>query len=1026
MVHNRVTPNLLMVTLIVGGFLTALTIKQEVFPEFDLDTVTVRVPYPGASPAEVEQGIVLAVEEGIRGIEGVKQVVANAQEGLGSVTAELIEGTDAQRVFQDIQQQVARIRTFPLDSEDPVVTLDVRRREVLDLTLYGDVSEWTLRQTAEAVRDRLLQDPNVTQLELQGAREFEIHLEIPLEELRRQGLTLEEVAARVRSSAVEIPGGKIETRGGEILLRIDERKDWAREFGAIPILTTGAGSVVRLEDLATIREGFEDTDNESTFNGMRAVEIEVYRVGTETPIGVSDAVRAALADMEADLPPGIGWAILSDQSDIYRQRLELLLKNALLGLILVLGLLGLFLEFKLAFWVTMGIPISFLGGLVLLPGLDATINMISMFAFIIALGIVVDDAIVAGENIYEYRERGLSAIEAAIRGARDVARPVTFAILTNVVAFLPLYFIPGTIGKIWRVIPLVVCTVFIVSLVEALFILPAHLAHTRSRPTSRWTAALHARQQAFTRWFRRQIDRRYAPFLQTCLGHRALTLALGCAVLVIVLAFLQSGRLGFILMPRVESDRSVATATLPFGSPLERAREVRAALLEAGGRVVDEHGGERLSQGVSASIEDNVIEVSYELTRPDVRPLSTAEFTRRWRAAMQPVPGLQALRFQSDRGGPGGGSALTIELSHRTIATLDAASKALAARLAEFSIVKDIDDGYPQGKQQLDFKLTPLGESLGFTAQTIASQVRYAFQGNEAVRQQRGRNEVTVRVRRPEPERIYEFEVEQMVVRTPDGAEAPLYEVAAATWGRAYTTIQRRDGRRTVTVTADVDPIDETSQVLATLTDEVLPQLVRDFPGLTHAFEGRQVEFAEGLQALLRGLALSLLVTYVLLAIPFVSYTQPLLIMAIIPFGIVGAALGHLVMGYSMSLISIMGVVALCGVVINDSLVLVDYANRLVRAEGIAPRDAILQAAVRRFRPILLTTLTTFGGLAPMIFETSRQARFMIPMALSLGFGILFATVITLIILPCLYLALADAQAWLQARRTPVSDSPGR
>lgn len=1028
MVDNRVTPNLLMLVLLIGGLYMTTLIKQEVFPEYADDTVTISVPYPGASPEEVEKGIVLAVEEAIRGLDGVKEIRATASEGSGRVVAELLEDTDQQKTYQDIKQQIDRITTFPDDAEEPEVTLDTRRREVLTLQVYGDVDEWALRETVEHVRDQLLQHPSISQIELQGARDYEVIVEVSQEALRAYGLTVADIATRLRASAVEIPGGSVETSSGEILLRVDERRDWASEFRQIPVVTSADGSFVYLEDVATITDGFEDTDEAATYNGVRAIGVGVYRIGDQTPIGVADAVRESMKEIEKDLSPGIDWVIQSDRSEIYIQRLNLLTRNAVIGLVLVMVILGLFLEIKLAFWVMMGIPISFLGGLLLMPGLGVTINMISMFAFIVALGIVVDDAIVAGENIYEYRQQGLDLRTAAIKGAQDVAIPITFAILTNVIAFLPLYFVPGFIGKIWRVIPLVVCTVFIVSLVEALLILPSHLSHARDdthNPVLRW---IHSRQQAFSRWFTHLVEAWFGPALRSLMSFRYLVMAVAFSIVIGAAAYVASGRIGMILMPRTESDSAVVTATLPYGSPMPSMEQVRDLLVDAGSRVVADAGGEQMSDGVFAHISDNSVEVSFYLTEAGVRPLSTGEFVQRWRQEAGDIAGLESLKFESDRGGPGSGDALTVELSHRDIETLDRASEALAARLAEFSVVKDIDDGYTPGKRQYDFTIDPAGESLGLTAMQIASQVRNAFQGNEAFRQQRGRNEVTVRVRRSERERTSMYDVEHLIIQTPAGEDVPLMDVASVTPGRAYTSISRRDGRRTVTVSADVDPVGETSRVQAALAAEVLPALGADYAGLAYGFEGKQADFTESLTALLKGMVIALLCIYIVLAVPFKSYVQPAVVMLAIPFGVVGALLGHVLMGYNLSIMSFMGVVALGGVVVNDSLVLIEYTNRLRNEQGLSPLDAVCRAAVRRFRPILLTTLTTFGGLAPMIFETSRQARFLIPMALSLGYGILFATAITLVIVPALYLMIDDLHKLLgkalRSGRAPASPAP--
>ncbi len=1007
---SRVTPNLLMLVCLVGGFLMALRIKQEVFPEFDLDIVTITVPYPGASPEEVERGIVLVVEEAVRGIDGVKEVSAVAREGAGTVTAEFYEDADRQKVYTDIKQEIDRVRTFPDDAEEPEVTLVSRRRQVLNVEVYGDVGEWALRETAEQIRDRLLLDPEITQIDLNGVRDYEVHVEVSQASLRTYGLTLDGIARKISATSVELPGGKIETRGGEVLLRVTERRDWAEEFARIPIVMTSDGTVLYLEDVATVRDTFEDTDSMGTYNGARAMGVAVYRVGKQTPIRVSDAVRKAMVEIEPDLPPGVHYSIRRDRSDHYRQRLTLLLKNAFIGLVLVLFVLGLFLEVKLAFWVTMGIPTSFLGAFLFLPGMDVTVNMISMFAFIIALGIVVDDAIVAGENIYEYRQRGMGLLPAAIRGARDVAVPISYSILTNIVAFIPMLAVPGVMGKVWRVIPLVVITVFIISWIEALFILPAHLAHTTSEPTTAVGRVVHRWQQAFSRFVSRAIHSVYGPVLDFCIRFRYATVAVGLALLAAIGGYVASGRIGIILMPRVEADYAYVSATLPVGAPFARAAAIRDQLEEAARQVGREHGGEQLFEGTFAIVRENVVSVYAYLTDSGVRPISTGDFTRLWRERVGQVPGLQALRYQSDRGGPGSGASLTVELSHRDIGVLDKASERLAGTLEGFPNVKDIDDGYTPGKQQLNFTLKPEGHSLGLTVTQVARQVRNAFYGAEALRQQRGRNEIKVLVRLPEAERVSEADIEQLMVRTPSGRDVPLRQVADVERGRAYTTITRREARRTVTVTANVVPIGDTSKVTGTLNSEVLPGLGLDFPGLSYGYEGRQADMRESIQALLWMFGLAVMAIYVLLAIPFRSYIQPLVVMMAIPFGIVGAVTGHLLMGYNLSLMSMMGIVALSGVVVNDSLVLIDYANRL-RRRGQGALNAVHEAGIRRFRPIILTTLTTFGGLAPMIFETSRQARFMIPMAISLGYGILFATTITLVLVPSLYLIAEDVLA---------------
>ncbi len=1049
MVNNAVAANLLMGVLLLGGLFAANHVKQEVFPDFELDLVSVSVPYPGASPEEVEQGIILAVEEAIRGIDGILETTSTANEGRGSVTAELIVGENRQRIYQDIQQAVSRITTFPAEAEEANVTLVSRRRRVVTVVLHGQQTEAVLREAAERVRDQFLQEAAITQVSIEGVRNLEIAISVPRHALDQYGLTLDDIAAKVRSTAIELPGGGIKTEGGEILLRVMERRDTGLQFADIPIVAGSGGQSVRLGEIADIRDGFEETDAYATFNGEPAVLLEVYRVGDQTPIQVAKATRRQVEAINAELPDGLRLSILTDMSTIYRQRAHLLLKNGAIGLCLVLLLLGCFLEIRLAFWVMMGIPISFLGGFLLLPGLDVSINMISMFAFLIALGIVVDDAIVVGESVYGLHERGVPFLEAAVRGAREMAMPVTFSVLTNIVAFLPLLVIPGTMGKIWRVVPLVVCTVFAVSLLECLFILPAHLGHAKDRKRTRFGTRLHQLQQRFSRWFVQMVERFYGPVLNLVLRWRYLTVAVAAGMLILTIGFLRGGRIPIIPMPRVDADFSVVTAMLPYGSAVENSQRVRDRLEQAAWQVIAANGGERLATGIFAQIGGSfrnssgghVVEVRVQLTDPNIRPLNTRDFTNLWREQTGPIAGVEAILFESDRGGPGSGTSINVELAHADSQVLARASAELAEALAIFPVVRDIDTGFSPGKPQLDFAMLPEGDTLGLNSASVARQVRHAFYGAEALRQQRGRNEVKVRVRLPKEERLSEFDLEILRLRTPQGVEVPLAEVARVDRGRAYTSITRRDGRRTVTVSANVNPQTETGRILAAIrgpeapkpgllaplqarlrrspaaepapvpVDElpVLAQLQHRYPGLFYSFQGRERDMVEGLQTLKSGFLLALIGIYALLAVPFRSYIQPLIVMISIPFGIIGAIIGHLIMGYSLSMISMMGIVALAGVVVNDSLVLIDCANQR-RRDGLPSREAIHGAGVRRFRPIMLTTLTTFGGLAPMIFEQSRQARFMIPMAISLGYGILFATAITLALVPSLYMIIEDAR----------------
>ncbi|MEZ4528746.1 MAG: efflux RND transporter permease subunit [Desulfobacterales bacterium] len=1014
MAGHSVTANLLMIVLLIGGMIWSFHIRKDVFPDFDLDTVDISVSYPGASPEEVEKGILLALEEAVQGQEGVAKVTSSAREGSGSVTVEMIEGEDIQKLAQDIRNEVDRINSFPDDAEEPTVAISTRKRYVVSLALFGDHSEAVLREYAEYLRDRLLQEPGITQVDLSGIREYEISIEVPQNALRTYHLTLEEVADRIRRASVELPAGAVKTPGGDILVRMKERRDYGREFAKIPIITANDGTQVLLEDMAVIRDDFEETDRAATFNGNPTVFIEVYRVGDQTPISVSDAVHRVVEEVNRTFPPGLTVDIRNDRSDVYRQRMDLLLTNGYMGLSLVFVFLALFLETRLAFWVSMGIPVSFMGSVLFLQIMGVSINMMSMFAFIVSLGIVVDDAIVVGENIYQHHERGLSWKKAAVEGTREVAMPVTFSILTNMVAFMPILFVPGFMGKVFREVPLVVISVFAVSFIESLFILPAHLGHQKNRKPGKIFSWFIQRQQQFSNAFVKFVNTGYGSFLDFSLRWRYVTVALGIFVLLISIGYVKSGRMGFELFPKVESDYAMVTATLPFGTAFEKTRQIQQMLVDSAREIVAENGGEKLTDGIYASIEDNVTVVRIYLTPPDVRPVSTALVTEKWRNRVGEIPGLESLKFESDSGGPGSGAAITVELSHRDIHVLEAASAELASALRYYPEVFDIDDGFSPGKQQLDFKVKPEARSLGLRSHDVARQVRHAYYGAEALRQQRGRSEVKVMVRLPKAERVSEYNLEEMILRTPDGSEIPLQNAVTVSRGRAYTNIERREGRRVVNVSADTRPRSRAGQILASVKADILPELQNRYPGLRYSFEGRQADLRDSMQSLVRGLMIALLIIFAMLAVPLNSYIQPIIIMIAIPFGIVGAVAGHLLMGYSLSVMSMFGIVALSGVVVNGSLVLIDFANR-DRLEGASASQAIHRAGIYRFRPIILTTVTTFGGLAPMIFETSRQARFLIPMAISLGFGVLFATVITLLLVPSLYLIVEDVQGLFRA-----------
>ncbi len=1023
MVKNPVAANLLMMLCLVGGFATFKGITQEVFPDMTADSVNISVSYPGGTPEEMEQSVCLVAEEAVRSLEGIDEVTSVAGEGSASIRAELLDGVDPIKVYQDIKSEIDRITTFPDGSERPVVSLAARRRESMALVMYGDTSELTLRNIAEQVRDRLLQSENITQVDLHGTRDLEISIEVSQEELRRHGLTHEALASSINSQSREISGGGIKTDSGETLLRMQERRDDGLEFARAPVLASEDGTALTLGDIATVLDGLEESDHFATYNGKPAIMIDIYRVGDQTPSQISAVVMDLMPQIQEQLPEGIGIEILKDRTDTFFQRAHMLLRNGAMGLVLVLIVLGLFLEMRLAFWVMMGIPISFLGSMLLMPATGLSINMITMFAFILSLGIVVDDAIVVGENIYHNLQNGMDPKEAAIKGAREVGTPVGFSILTNIVAFVPLMLMPGMMGRVLGMMPIVVISVFVISWVESLYILPAHLSHGRKREPRGVFGILHGFQQRFSHTFRNWVKTKYGPFLEFCLSHRYVVVAAAFSVLIFVGGYWASGRMGFSMFTTVESDYAKASATLPFGSPVEKTEAVAARLVKGAQNVLAESGHPELVEGIVAETGRagaNQAEVKVFLADPEIRDtiMSTDAFVQAWRAKVGDLPSVRFIRYASDEGGPGSGPALTVELRHQNIDTLEQAARALSTELGNYPLVQDVNDGVEEGKTQFDFTLKPEAISLGLSASDVGRQVRAAFEGTEVLRQQRGRNEVKVKVRLPKEERSRMHNFENFVLRTPDGGEVMLSDVVDVSVGKSYTTINRRNGMRTLTVIADVRPKSKAGEVMSKLDAQYFPQLLRQFPGLDYSYEGHTAEDRKSMGSMAVTIPMVLLAIYALLAIPFRSYTQPIIVMVSIPFGIIGAIIGHLLLGYNMTMMGIVGMLALSGVVVNDALVLITFANKR-RAEHATAHDAVVSAGIQRFRPILLTTLTTFGGLMPMMLESSRQAKFLIPMAISLGFGILFATVIALILVPSLYMVVDDCgrlrQRWQEA-----------
>lgn len=1007
MARNSIAANLLMFILVGGGLWTTTHIQKEVFPEYELDIVEVNVDYPGAAPAEVEQGILLPIEEAIRGVQGIKEITSKAREGRGSVNIELVPSTNRMKVFQDIDQAINRIRTFPDDTEKPEVRLDSPIREVMEVVLYGKVDSWTLRKLGEELRDRMLSHEKITQIEFGNIPDYVTHVEIPSHTLRKYNLTLDEVSDIIRTSSRDVPAGSLETKTGEILLRLKGKRQWAEELSKIEIISLKNGASITLGDLAEVTDGFEERGFHSQFNQTLSIELNIFRIGNQSPDDIAAAVKKIMTEAEASLPIGVKWRIDCNEAKDYQDRLSLLLDNGLMAVVIVLIILSIFLDIRLAFWVMSGMVISFIGGLIFLPAIGVSINMVSMFAFLVVLGIVVDDAIVVGENIYEHLLQGKSRLRAAIDGTHEVSKPVIFGILTTMIAFVPLLFMPGTTGKFWWPLPAVVIIVLFVSLIEALFILPAHLAHSSKRRSNFIARTLHHWQQAFSKFFDRMVDQYFRKVLDVSLKYRYVTILSSIAIFVLVGGYGLSGHMGVVNMPEVSADEIEAGIKLPVGTTPEQAARVANEVTESTQRMFEKYDLGKVAQGIKTNVRRGTfIDVEIVMRPPEERDMTAAEVISLWRDEIGDIKGISQVTFEAESGPGGFRQDISVDISHSDIEIIEKATLALVERIGQYENTLDISDNYDKGKAQLDFKLLPEGRILGLTSDYIGKQLRDSFYGALAIRQLRGTNEVETRVKLPVEERRDLYHLENLIIQTPAGVEVPLMDVVEFEKSEAFTSINRRDGRRIVTVGMDVEPARALSQVLDTLEYVELPKLMEDFPGLTWKFKGSQEEMRNSTQSLWGGFALAMLIIYGLLAVAFNSYIQPLLVLCAVPFGIIGAVIGHIILGFDLSLISFMGVIALSGVVVNDSLIMIDYTNR--KRKEMSAYRAVHQAGLRRFRPIMLTTITTFAGLVPIIFEKSIQAQYLIPMAISLGFGILFATGIILLLVPSLYMLSED------------------
>ncbi|MDE0103616.1 MAG: efflux RND transporter permease subunit [Bryobacterales bacterium] len=1039
--RNHVVANLLLFVIVASGIFTLGTLKMEVFPEFSLDTVSVTAEYRGAAPEEVEEAICLRIEEAIQGLEGIKKITSTAQQGRGSVTAEIHLGYDVRSLMDDIKTQVDAIDTFPDDVEKPIVQELSARYQVINVSVSADADLLTLKQLGVRVREDIKALPEVSHADLLSAPPYEISIEVSEEALRRWGLTFDQVANAVRRFSVDLPGGSVKTRTGEVLLRTNGQAYTGEEFERLPLLRRPDGTRIYLRDVATVVDGFEDVTLAAMLDGKPSVVVKVYRVGDQNAIRVAEAVYEYVEQVRPTLPAGVEIATWQDSARLLKSRIDLLVRNAMTGLTLVFIVLALFMRLRLAFWVSIGIPVSFLGAIALMPIFGVSINMMSLFSFILVLGIVVDDAIVVGENIHTTQVRTGKGTVGAIRGTYQVLIPVAFGVMTTMAAFSPMLFVPGIMGKIVRVFPLIILPTLFFSLVESNLILPCHLRHFKKRRVRKASHPVASAWNAFFDMFSsglaQFVRRVYQPALRVALEWRYLTLSVAVALILATAGMVGAGKIRWILFPNVESDSVVAFLTMPMESPVsvtatgvdvltKSASELRREIESESDSdqvrhimsSVGEHPFREVQSGPASDGSrfrgENLGEVHIELVPAEVREITAEEVAARWREKVGQIPGAIELTITSDL--IGGGKAIDLQFSATDLDTLVEVAEITKAHLAGYPGVIEVTDTYRGGKPEINLSLTSEGEALGLTLQDLGRQVRQGFFGEEAQRIQRGRDEVRVMVRYPRQDRRTVAALEQMRVRTPAGDEVPFSTVAAGSMGRGPTSITRVDRRRSVNVQAEVDEaITSGRAVSSAMEAEFLPQLAAQYPGLLYSFEGDEADFAESIDGLARGLAAALFVMFAMLAIPLRSYVKPAIIVSSIPFGMVGAIWGHWLLGMDVSFLSLCGMVALAGIVVNDGLVLVSFIEGFRREQGNL-REAVVLAGQARFRAILLTSLTTAAGVTPLMLEKSIQAQFLIPMAVALSSGVLFATVVTLVMVPTLYLVLEDLRAvarWL-------------
>ncbi|MDQ8180401.1 efflux RND transporter permease subunit [Pelagicoccus sp. SDUM812005] len=1021
MLRRPVAVNLLLVALVAVGGLLLVKSKREVFPHFELDRILVEVAVEGANASEIESGVLLAIDDAVLGLDGVKRVASEARRGMGVVAIDVYRSADLQRVLQDVKNAVDRVPTLPANAERPVVRVAAQPDRVFSLIVYGELPRVEIVREAERLRLELLAQDGISRVEHAMKLKREFQVEVDPWRLEALGMSGVDLAEAVGKAVVELNGGNLQGDWSEVAVSFDSNRYQVEDYSDIPLVSSAGGGIVRLGEVGSVSEGFGENRSAAFFNGAPAARLDVFRKGDERPEAIAATFREYLA--RADLPEGVRVQVVDDQTEAFEGRVRLMLDSAWMGLVLVVVMLGLFLEPRVAFWVMLGIPVSFVGAFIPITLLGGSINMFSLAAFIVSIGVVVDDAIIVGEGIYAKRRAGRSGYEAACEGLRELAGPVSVAVLTNVVVFLPLFFLPGFLGKILFHIPVVVVSVLLISLLESLFILPRHLlsaSDASETGCSRW-GSLSRKVNAGLQGF---AERRFDRWLRAGLRWRYASLAGVAAFFLLSLGLLSSGWVKTAFTPQLDADVATALVKLPLGTPISEAERVGRLLEKAARRSMESRGMEADYEGVATQISDQAmgeeegsdgrigVEALVFLGGLGARSFGGERFAEVWAEHAKVLPGAEGALFSGVD--DAGAEAIELEFAHPDFEVAKRAGEALESLLIGYEDIVAVDLGGVQGRRSFEVELLPSGEALGLSQRALSEAVRGAFYGVEALRFQDGLEEVRVKVRFPSGYRKTWEDLERMPISLSGGGSALLRDVARLKESETVGRLLRVDGRRVVPVSVQLSPRGDDDGVAELLEERLLPELEALYPGLEYAFAGEQREDEETLAALSLGLLLAALGVYALLAVSFNDYWVPLVVVAVIPLGITGAILGHLVMGVPFSLVSFVGVIALSGIVVNDALVLAHAALRMSRA-GRAWFDALVLAAQSRLRPILLTSLTTFVGLLPMVLETSAQARFLAPLAISIGFGVLVATATTLLVVPCLLLAQGD----LRGREAP-------